>query len=263
MKKYRSVDISEARLEDLIRRAPELIESGIEYVDHQVSTERGPLDVLLVDSGGSLVIAELKVLENDAMLVQAIDYYDYVIRNLEGYARVYGEHNIDPSQEPRLFLIAPGFSITLLNRIKWIDIQISLFTFQCIEFEDTIGEIIPIYKEVTAPTVPEQVEAYSLEERLSYITDSEMRTIAEELIAEIQGWGPDSVLVEAIKYSVSIKLSGRVVAYLEPRRKHFLVGTYDSDGKWTSQPIKNRSDVENCLPLVAAQFERVGGTLLQ
>jgi len=106
-------------------------------------TERGPLDVLFVDSGKALVVAELKVteddaMEDDAMLAQAIDYYDYITMttNIEEFARAYRDKKIDPMQKPRLFLIAPSFSVSLLNRCKWVDIPISLFTFQCIALEN-------------------------------------------------------------------------------------------------------------------------------
>lgn len=182
MRKYRIVDnVSETQFEDLVRRGPELIELGLKFVDHQRFTDRGPLDVLFVDSGNALIVAELKVAEDDSMLVQGIDYYDYVLRNLDGFARAYKKHKIDPKQEPRLFLISPSFSVTLLNRIKWIKIPISLFTFQCIEFEDAKGEMVPVYKEISAPKIPERVEAYSLDDRYNYITDKKMRSLAQKL----------------------------------------------------------------------------------
>ncbi len=73
MEKYTNVEVSETQLEDLVRRLPELIEAGLAYVDHQAFTDRGPLDVLMVDSGRALVVAELKVVEDDTMLVQGID----------------------------------------------------------------------------------------------------------------------------------------------------------------------------------------------
>jgi hypothetical protein len=259
MRKYRSVEVSEAELEDMVRRAPELIEAGLEFVDHQAFTDRGPLDVLLVDSGRSLVVAELKVIEDDSMLVQGIDYYDYVLRNLDGYVRAYKQHKIDSNQEPRLFLIAPSFSVTLLNRIKWISIPVSLFTFQCIEFQDAKGEVVPVYKEVTAPAIPERVEAYSLEDRYSYITDSKVRGLARKLVDEIKEWDSERVLGEATKYAISVKVAGRVVAYVEPRRKHFLLSTYDSEGKWVGQPINSESDVDTFMPVVRANFERIRG----
>ena len=57
MKKYRWVEVSETKLEDLIRQGTDLIEEGLVFVDHQRMTDRGPLDVLMVDSGGALILA--------------------------------------------------------------------------------------------------------------------------------------------------------------------------------------------------------------
>jgi hypothetical protein len=259
MKKYRPIEVSESQLEDLLRQAPELVEAGLEFVDHQAFTDRGPLDVLMVDSGRSLVVAELKVVEDDAMLVQGIDYYDYIVRNLDGFARAYKQHKIDPKQEPRLFLIAPGFSVTLLNRIKWLDIPVSLFTYQCIQLEEEKGETVPVYKEVTAPGLPGRVEVYSIDDRYAYITDAKMRGMAQELVAAIHSWDAQKVLVEATKYAISIKHSGRVIAYVEPRRKSFVLSTYDAEGKWTSQNIDNKADLDQFVPVVRACFERVRG----
>jgi len=259
MRKYQIVEVSEKELEDLIRRAPELIEAGFKFVDHQAFTARGPLDVLLVDSGHALVVAELKVVEDDAILVQGIDYYDYVARNLDGFASAYKQHKIDPNQEPRLFFIAPSFSVTLLNRIKWINIPISLFTFQCIEFEDAKGEVVPVYKEIAAPSVPEPIEVYSLDERYDYITDTEIKSLAKNLVAEIQGWDAERISVEPIKYAISIKFSGRVVAYLEPRRKHFIVSTNNAEGKWTGYPINSENDIKTVVPLVRANIDKILG----
>jgi hypothetical protein len=260
MRSYKSVEVTEAQLEDFVRRAPENIEAGLVFVDHQAFTDRGPLDVLMADSGKALVVAELKVIEDDLMLVQGIDYYDYVVRNIDGYARAYKQFELDSSQEPRLFLIAPSFSVTLLQRIKWINISVSLFTFQCIEFSDAKGEIIPVFKEVTPPGLPERIEAYSLEDRYNYITDKQIRDLAQDLVTEMQEWNPERMLVEATKYAISIKVDGRVVAYIEPRRKHFLLSTYDSEGKWTSQQINSQSDVDTFQPIVRANFDRILGT---
>ena len=261
MRKYQVIEISERKLEDLVRQAPELIEAGLRFVDHQAFTTRGPLDVLLVDSGRALIVAELKVVEDDTMLVQGIDYYDYVLRNLDGFARAYESHKIDAKQQPRLFLIAPSFSVTFLNRIKWIDVPISLFTVQCIEFEDAKGEVIPIYKEVTPPELPDTYKGgYSLDDRYNYITDAGVRDLAKRLVAELQGWDTQRVFVEPTKYDISIKLSGRVFAYMGPRRKHFMIYTNDVEGKWTGYSVNGESDIEAVKPLLRANFNRIGGS---
>ena len=257
MQRYNPIDVSESELEDLVRQAPDLIEKGLRFVDHQTFTSRGRLDVLLVDSGNALCVTELKVSEDDGMLVQGLDYYDYVSTNLDGFARAYGQHKIDPTQMPRLFLIAPSFSVTLLNRIKWIDIPVSLFTLQCIELEDAKGQALPVYKEITAPGAPEQVEAYSIDERYDYITNPDVRRLAKELVAEIEGWDTKRVLAEAIKNDISIKVSGRVLAYLAPRRQFFLVYTDDADGVWTWLRVDGDSDIEDVKVVLKANFVKM------
>jgi len=257
MRKYRTVEVSETELEDLIRQVPDLIEPGLKFVDHQAFTTRGPLDVLLVDSGRALVVAELKVVEDDAMLVQGIDYYDYVLKNLDGFARAYKQHKVEPDQEPRLFLIAPSFSVTLLNRIKWINIPISLFTFQCIEFDDAKGEPTPIFMEVAAPAIVSRPEAYSLDDRYGYITDAKIRSLAQTFVTHIQEWDAKRILVEPTKYDISIKLSGRVLAYVGPRRKHFMAYTYDAEGKWVGYPINSEADRQKVMPIIRASFDRM------
>ena len=256
MKKYKTIEVSEKQLEELIRKSPEQIEDGLKYVDHQKITDRGPLDVLFVDSGNALVVAELKINEDDEMLVQAVDYYDYITTNIEGFARAYKENKVDPIQKPRLFLIAPSFSIPLLNRCKWIDIPISLYSFQCISFEDNLKEIIPVFKEITSPSRMQPVEVYNLEERYNYITDGKIRKMAQEFLTKIQNWDKDNILMEPTKYDISIKAFGRVLFYFGPRRKHFMIYTNDSENKWTGFRIHQEEDLEDVGILLRTNYER-------
>ena len=99
MRKYKSIELIESQLEDLVRTGSEMIEDGLKYVDHQGVTDKGRMDVLMVDSGNSIVVAELKIIEDDNMLLQGIDYYDYVSTNIDAFARVYKDSGIDQLQE--------------------------------------------------------------------------------------------------------------------------------------------------------------------
>src|ERR1035441_7216744 len=229
MRKYKSVDVSETQLEDLVRQAPDNLEEGLRYIDHQRRTsENGRLDVLMVDSANSLVIAELKIVEEDTMLTQGIDYYDDLDKTIEGIARIYKDFKIDPKQGIRLFLIAPSFSITLLNRCKHIDIDISLFTYRCIQLDDS-KEIIPIFTAVNLPSQPKVIEEKKhIPDILAYITDQKTRERAQKLLDEIQSWDK-GIFLEPIKYSISMKFNNRVFAYLDPRRKNFNISTYDNE----------------------------------
>jgi hypothetical protein len=255
MKKYTKADVSEQELEDLVRRHAEQIEEGLAYVDHQKPAAAGRLDVLMVDSGKSLVVAELKVTQDDGMLLQGLDYYDYVSTHVEPYARLYKSHAIDPTQRVRLFLVAPTFSQTLVNRCKWLDLPISLFTFNCLKFEGE-SDVVPIFTEqqITAP--PEVVEVAHLDDHLNYITDTAVRAGVAALLQEIKNWRPGNISIDPIKYAVSMKVNGRVFAYLNPRRHHYLIATFDASDEWKDYPVKTEDDLNTVKPIVKAAMER-------
>ena len=255
MKRYTTADVSEQELEDLVRRNTELIEEGLVYVDHQKAVASGRLDVLMVDSGKSLVVAELKVTQDDGMLLQGLDYYDYVSTHVESYARLYKAHEIDPTQPLRLFLIAPSFSQTLVNRCKWLDVPVFLYTFNCLKFEGD-EDIVPIFTEQQIPTPPEVVEVTHLDDHLNYITDATVRAKVISLLEEIKDWKTGNISVDPIKYAISIKVNGRVFAYLSPRRQHFLISTYDADDEWKEYPVKTDDDLVTVKSLVRAAMER-------
>ena len=255
MKKYTKVDVSEQMLEDLVRQYAGLIEEGLVYVDHQKSTGGGRLDVLMVDSGKSLVVAELKVIEDDGMLVQGLDYYDYVTTNIESFARLYKAHSIDPTQPSRLILLAPSFSQTLVNRCKWLDLPISLFTYNCLKFEGD-NDTVPIFTEYEITAPPEVIVISHLEDHLDYITDPAVRAEVSAFLEDIKSWRPGSISIDAIKVAISVKVNGRVFAYLYPRRKHYLVATFDAEDVWKEYSVKSDDDLANVKTTMKAAMER-------
>ncbi len=255
MRKFTKAAISEQELEDLVRQGPELIEDGFVYVDRQKRTAGGRLDVLLMDSGKSLVVAELKVIQDDGMLMQGLDYYDYVSTNLEAFARLYKTHSIDPTQQPRLVLIAPTFSQNLVNRCKWLNPQVSLFTFNCLKFEGE-ADVVPVFTEQGIPTPPEPPDVPTLAGNLNYITDVAVRTKVSELLDEIKNWKTGNISIDPIKYAISMKVNGHVFAQLYPRRKHYVIGTYNASGEWEDYPVKSDDDLATLKPIANASMER-------
>lgn len=96
MRRYKSVVVNEAKMGELFRQSPRPHRGRPPLRRYQCHTRGGRLNVLLVESGHALVVAELKVVEDDNMLIQTIDYYDYVSTNLEAPARIYASFEIDP-----------------------------------------------------------------------------------------------------------------------------------------------------------------------
>lgn len=255
MKSYRKVDVLEQQLEDLVRWHAGTIEEGLAYMDHQKQAAGGRLDVLMVDSGKSLVVAELKVVQDDGMLMQGVDYYDYVSSHVEAFARLYKTHKIDPTQQVRLFLIAPSFSQTLVNRCKWIDLPVFLFTFNCLKF-DGEDDLVPIFSEQAIPTLPEIIEVTHIDDHLAYITDPEVRSEVSALLDEVKTWKPGSISLDPTKSAISMKVNNRVFAYLYPRRKHYLLATYNDQEVWTEYSIKDDDDLLKIKPIMQAAMER-------
>lgn len=255
MKDYEKVDVSEAQLEDLVRRNPGKMEEGLVFVDHQKAAAGGRLDVLMVDSGKSLIVAELKVVEDDGMLVQGLDYYDYVSSHVETYARLYKDHSINPTQQVRLILVAPEFSQILINRCRWLDLPISLFTYTCLKF-DNEDDVVPVFHEREIPASPEVVTISSIDDHLSYITDPTVRSNVTSLLEEIKGWKPGYIALDPIKQYISLKVNNRVFAYLSTRRKHFVVGTYGADGAYKERPVKSSDDLTDVQSMIKTEMER-------
>lgn len=255
MKPYTRVDVSEAQLEDLVRRYSDSIEDGLVFLDHQKQAAAGRLDILLTDSGKSLAVAELKVVEDDGMLMQGVDYYDDVTAHVETYSRLYGQEKVDPTQPVRLLLIAPSFSQKMVNRCKWLDLPISLFTFQCLRF-DGEADVVPVFADYRLPVPPVKPEIATLQGHLDYITDPEVRTSASAFIDEVKTWKPGSVAIDPIKYSLSMKINGRVFVYLSTYRKHYRIATYDHEENWIDAIIKDDNDREAMESLARAAMER-------
>jgi hypothetical protein len=256
MKRFIKVEVSENELEELIRKAPDQIEEGLTYVDHQKSQPGGRLDVLLVDSGKALVVAELKIEQDDGMLLQGLDYYDYVTTNIEAFARVYKEKKIDPTQQARLFLVAPSFSPTLVNRSKWLDLPISIFTYisgKCEGSED----VMAIFTEQEITTPPEIIELPSLEDHLDYITDPKARKRIEGFIEEIKSWDPERISLDSIKYHLSFKIDNRLLTYLTTCRKYFIAEAYDENGEWQRYSVKSDEDLDIAREEIKAALERL------
>jgi hypothetical protein len=254
MRKYKSIELIEDQLEDLVCTGSEVIEEGLKYVDHQKIPGKNRMDVLFVDCGNSMVAAELNNVGDDNMLLQGLDYYNYVAANLEALVRIYKNDRIDPNKTIRLMLIAPNFSQTLINRCRWIVANISLYTYKCIKFDGS-DEVVPIFSETSIPTPPEPSKGNSIEDRFGYLTNQESRGILASLLSDLPNWGKEKILIEPIKYAISVKIGGKVFMHLALRRDNFIVDTHSAEGKWTSYPVNSRGDLDMLMALMKSNME--------
>jgi hypothetical protein len=254
--RYQLIDVSENQLKDLLRSDPALLEDGLKHINHQIFTAGGLLDVLMVDRAQTLVIVKVSDVEDDDVLVQGIDLYDAALNNLDGFARAYSTLKIDCGQNPRLLLISPSFSQAVRNRIKWIKIPISLFTYQSIQIDNAVGEIIPIYKEITSPVIHEKVQEYSFGENYIPISHGD-EVLAETIVAKILEWDRERITVKQTDFDISIQISGKVLCYIGPRKTHFIIYTNDSQDRWTKYRVRTREDLDAVLSVLRANYDKM------
>jgi hypothetical protein len=255
MRKYKSVELIESQLEDLVCTGSEVIEEGLKYVGHRKIPGKDRMDVLFVDRGNSMVTAELSIVEDDNILFQGLDYYNYVASNIEALSHIYKNDRIDPTKAIRLILIAPSFSQTLTNRCRWIDANIALYSYKCIKFDGS-DEVIPIFSEISVPTPPEPLGKIDcFEDRLGYITNPEVKGMLASLLSDLSSREEDKILIEPIKYAISKKVGGKVFMTLALRRDKFLIETYSAEGKWTGYPVNSREDLEMLTELMKSNME--------
>ncbi len=261
MLEYTRDELSEKELEDRIIRHPQLIEGGLQYLEHQRPTASGRLDVLFADGNGTLVVAELKVVEDTNMLFQALDYFDFVSEKIEGFARLHSKQNVDPEKYPRLMLIAPSFSLTMINRCRWLNpnIQISLFIYQYISF--------PINQEDTLVFVPQEIsvaptvlpKAPDLTKLLTYIKNDSVRQIAANILEEAKSLSRE-IVVDPLQWGKSVKYKGSVLFYWQPRQTFIRVDTLNEDGEWTGFNIENGDEHGKVIEQIKRNMKKYDGT---
>ena len=102
LKKY--VPESEAELHLLIQAELDAIEEGLELLQHEYPSGKGILDFLCVDSGGRLVIVEVKLHEDENVLFQGLRYYSDIDRNRYLIANLFPLRHVNPEVTAKGYL---------------------------------------------------------------------------------------------------------------------------------------------------------------
>jgi len=256
----KQVKITEKELEGMLKDNLHLIEGGLKFIDNQIVAGRGPLDILAVDNGGSLVVMELKVVESDDMLVQALDYYDWTLKHIDSVKRMYPRSNVDYEQSPRLILVAPSFTSTLLWRAVYLTISPELFTFKCLEAEGKRGLLL---EAVNLPVIPEPPPSpKSIQEFIDYVTVVTVRDLFEKACNELRDLSGDVEDIEryTTRNYIGYRIKGkRVFAALYPRRDSFWIDTHDEEGEWKGYKSQTEDDYRRVLLDVKRTYKLFGG----
>lgn len=261
MGSFKRITIRDERiLEDLILQDPEALEDELSVLDHQVVTDSGPLDVLAMDGSGVLTLLELKIIESDDMLLQALRYYDWVYTNIGFLAAHYaqGETRIEEGETPRIMLLAPSFSNTAQRLIRYFRPSVDLFEYEYLEAPsgDRLLYCRPVELEERQPvrTPPDYLD------HVEYIAASTVRKACKELADRIVAMG-DRIERRGQQYYMGFKYAGSLFLRIVTRREYFYL-YFPREGDWNAGEIKIESpDDVTCevLSKIEQAYTGVGG----
>jgi len=253
MGKLKPVELSEQALEDYIVNNPSDVEEGFEVIDRQWPTDSGPLDILGVDGEGILVIVELKAKENDGQLLQGLRYYDYIASNIVSIVKHLESRRIFVlEEEPRLMLIAPSFSQTLMKVAKYIDVDLDLKEYQA--FELSSGDIYIYFRSIEIEERREPKIYPTLEEKLSFIEREDIRDLARAFLEELKKLGCELKMVH--DEWISLKYAGKRIAAMGCKKKFFVIETQTEEG-WKRFRVQDRDDYEKYLNMLKEKIKNI------
>jgi len=88
-----------------------VLEEGLRAIDANIPCDPfGLIDLVAVDSQDQLCVINVDVVQKDESLLRGIAYFDWIVRNTPIVRRMYQGRVINFSAQPRVFLVAPGFS---------------------------------------------------------------------------------------------------------------------------------------------------------
>ena len=229
----------EAELEAILVNDPEQIEEGFKVLTHQRKTSGlNRMDILGVDSEGTLTTIELKIVMDSNQLRQALQYYDWVLQQgldwiSDAYKDKLGNQKVE-ERMPQIFLIAPEFDQDLITEAKYFreDVKIRLFNYLVFEVNDK-KEIKLI--EVPIPSLKGiEAKPWTVKDNVEYILDKDVQKLFLNISKHLKELD-SGVEEKAGNWVISYWIGGRKFCELYPKRRFFGAGfkTDESEQKWS------------------------------
>jgi len=230
MIKVKAVSVREKEeLEPLLVANPDIIEDGLKIIAHQHPTDSGPLDILAVDSDGTLVVIELKNEASDGHLDQGLRYYDWCRQNISWIANAYStKTKINAEVTPRLMLVAPAFTETVKRIAKYVDAELDLIEYHA--FENEKGERGLICAAIDYGQAPVPPEIPSIEKKMEYFQSENVKELFQSVLEELTGKQVEVKPIHGLW--ISLWYRGKRFMYMAPKRNFFVVKVLKSDGNW-------------------------------
>ena len=216
LKRY--VPQSEKELQTLIQKELDAIEEGLELLQHEYPSGRGILDFLCADSGGRLVIIEVKLHEDENVLFQALRYFSDIDKNRYLIATLFSDKQINLEESPRVILVAEKFSEDLKRLSTLVVPEVELLEYSTVIVPD--GDKAIVYHPVSLPTVDRlPAEPKTIEKLIEYLRDENLKPLLTKIRHEVKNIGKGIEEYATQGYIGYKHSSGRQFAYIRILRK--------------------------------------------
>ena len=218
---------NEKELHSIIEKELDSIEEGLELLKYEMGTGTGIPDFLCVDSGGRIVIIEVKLNEDEHVLFQALKYYNEIDKHRYVIAQMFPDKKINPKEHPRIILIAARFSDELRRLATLVVPDVELYDYTVLV--DSANNKGIVFHPVTLPKIDETLtEPVTIKDHINYITNEDLKPVLEKIRNEIKGMGKE-IKEYATQYYIGFKFKGRQFAWIAPHRKSFDLGAHIID----------------------------------
>ena len=125
----RPAALAKERLAALLMECADTLEEGLRAIDTGIPCHPcGEIDVLAVSRTSQLTIIDFETAPSDTLFLRGIGHFHWVVRNLPNVRRMYREHAINFSLQPKLVLLAPQFSLVVRSvarqvtcpQVQWV-----------------------------------------------------------------------------------------------------------------------------------------------
>jgi len=218
---------SEKELHSLIENDLDAVENGLICLQREFNTGLGLADFLCVDSGGTLVVIEVKLSQDENVLFQSLRYYGRVIQDKYIISSIFPDKNIDPGQDPRIILIAVGFSEDIRKLCTLVVPEIELLEYTVVKTSKGVKGMV--YHSVTLPQIIDRVSRpVEIDEHRLYIQKKSLHPIFDNLRILIKDMG-EGIEEYSTQSYVGYKFQGRQFAWIRSYRNSIVLGAHIID----------------------------------
>jgi len=144
---FRKLEVKDiGDLERLVAENMEGVEPGLKVVDSRLLLGQAAIDLVGLDSRGSLALIALDFTADEGLLLRVMDAYSWCLEFPDTLRRLYPMAQISTSRPPRILFIAERLTDSFLRRIK----QLSFLEIDCLEFRhlEVNGESVVFFDHV-------------------------------------------------------------------------------------------------------------------